>query len=52
MTPVETYWIGGDEYMIGATSCACGGQWAWLRRRPSGAWEMVGCICHTLPIHN
>ena len=30
-----------------ATSCACGGNMAWVRIRPSGAEEMVGCICHT-----
>jgi hypothetical protein len=43
------YRIGDDRYRIDATSCRCGGSWAWLRERPSGAWEMVGCICHHLP---
>lgn len=28
------------------TSCACGGNLAWLQQRPSGAWEMHGCVCH------
>lgn len=29
------------------TSCACGGNTAWVKIKPSGAEEMVGCICHT-----
>src|SRR6478735_6131358 len=41
--------IGEDRYKIESTSCRCGGSWAWLRERPSGAWEMVGCVCHHLP---
>ena len=28
------------------TSCTCGGQWAWVMRRPSGAEGMRGCVCH------
>ena len=28
-------------------SCSCGGKYAWMKPRPSGAYEMVGCICHT-----
>jgi len=32
---------------IKATSCGCGGSYAWLGERPSGAWEMIGCVCHT-----
>lgn len=27
-------------------SCACGGNWAWMRPRPSGAMQMYGCVCH------
>lgn len=27
-------------------SCTCGGRWAWVKPRPSGAQEMVGCVCH------
>lgn len=39
------------QVMIGATSCRCGGSWAFLQRRASGAWEMIGCICHhALPV--
>jgi len=48
-TSVGRYVVGGEVYKIEPTSCACGGQWAWLRLRDSGAWEMVGCVCHTLP---
>ena len=29
------------------TSCACGGNMAWVRIRDSGAEEMIGCVCHT-----
>ena len=28
-------------------SCRCGGSWAWVKRRRSGAYEMIGCVCHT-----
>ena len=31
------------------TSCECGGSYAWLVQRASGAWEMYGCICHSDP---
>lgn len=41
--------VGEDTYTIQPASCVCGGSFAWLRERPSGAWEMVGCICHNLP---
>jgi hypothetical protein len=34
-------------YEIHPTSCLCGGSYAWLKERPSGALEMIGCICHT-----
>lgn len=34
-------------WVIWGASCSCGGRWAWLKPRPSGAYEMVGCICHT-----
>jgi hypothetical protein len=36
-----------DGWIIQPTSCMCGGDWAWLKPRPSGAHEMVGCVCHT-----
>lgn len=35
------------DYVIRPTSCSCGGDTAWLRVQPTGAYEMVGCICHT-----
>ena len=34
-------------YIMSPTSCRCGGTQAWLRYLPSGAEEMVGCVCHT-----
>ena len=33
-------------WRIEPTSCGCGGSWAWLKPRESGAMEMVGCVCH------
>ena len=32
------------------TSCGCGGNAAWLKPRPSGAYEMFGCTCHCNPV--
>ena len=26
--------------------CTCGGTWAWLRPKETGAKEMFGCVCH------
>ena len=37
----------GLTLKVEPTSCSCGGNYAWLKQRPSGAWEMVGCVCHT-----
>lgn len=34
-------------YKVDLTSCHCGGSLAYLKKRESGAWEMVGCVCHT-----
>lgn len=34
-------------WLIETTTCACGGCYAWMRPKPYGAHEMVGCICHT-----
>lgn len=48
-TDARTFDIGDANYRIEPTSCRCGGSYAWLKERPSGAWEMVGCICHHLP---
>ena len=36
-------------YVIRPTSCRCGGSLAWLKVLPSGAEEMVGCVCHHTP---
>ena len=33
-------------WVILPTSCGCGGSYAWLKPRPSGAKEMFGCVCH------
>jgi len=35
-----------SEWVIEPTSCSCGGNWAWLKPRPSGAKDMHGCVCH------
>lgn len=39
-----------ERWRIVPTSCVCGGDIAWMRERPSGAWEMVGCVCHSTPL--
>ena len=39
------------RYCIVACSCMCGGDFAWMKRRPSGTWESIGCICHNSPPH-
>ncbi len=31
------------------TSCQCGGSYAWLIPKSSGAYETYGCICHNKP---
>lgn len=36
-------------WKIVACSCACGGRHVWLKPSPSGAFEMVGCVCHRTP---
>ena len=36
-------------WIIVPTSCACGGRYAWMKPRESGAMEMFGCICHNEP---
>jgi hypothetical protein len=35
--------------VIWKTSCGCGGHYAWLTPRKSGAYTMYGCICHNKP---
>lgn len=34
-------------WVILPASCQCGGSFAWLKPRVSGAKEMVGCVCHS-----
>ena len=41
--PMEMH---GVTVKMVAASCHCGGNYAWMHQRPSGAWEMKGCICH------
>jgi hypothetical protein len=41
---------GFTAYRIEPTSCVCGGNIAWLGQRPTGAWEMIGCVCHQTPL--
>jgi hypothetical protein len=36
-------------WQIWPCSCSCGGKYAWVKPRKSGAFEMVGCICHSSP---
>ena len=38
-----------DGWRIKRTSCACGGNWAWLRETEKGSMKMYGCICHHVP---
>lgn len=33
-------------WIIVSCSCNCGGKYAWMKPRESGAYEMVGCVCH------
>lgn len=35
-----------NGWKIRPTRCGCGGNWAWLKPRLSGAMEMYGCVCH------
>jgi len=48
LTEVPWTWL---KYMqsgweIRPISCSCGGNWSWLRPRPSGGKDMCGCVCH------
>ena len=49
--PVPESWqkLLEDGWIIQRTSCTCGGNWAWMKPRPSGAYEMHGCVCHNTP---
>jgi hypothetical protein len=38
--------VHGQVVVIVRASCHCGGDYAWMRLRDSGAWEMAGCVCH------
>ena len=33
-------------WQIWASSCICGGKWAWFRLRETGSFECMGCVCH------
>lgn len=48
-SPIYTF--NGIRHTIERTSCRCGGSWAWLKERESGAMEMVGCVCHNSPTY-
>ena len=37
------------QYRIEPTSCRCGGSLAWMQKRATGMWEMIGCVCHLTP---
>ena len=36
-------------WTIWATSCMCGGNWAWFKPSPrnNGTMVCIGCVCHT-----
>ena len=36
-------------YETTATSCGCGGDTAWVEKRPDGTEIMRGCVCHETP---
>lgn len=36
----------GKTVAIVRASCHCGGSYAWMVQRDTGAWEMKGCVCH------
>lgn len=36
-------------WQIARADCADGGRYAWYRQRPSGVYELVGCVCHHNP---
>lgn len=38
-----------EHWKLAPTSCRDGSAYAWMKGRPSGAWEMVGCVCHHNP---
>ncbi len=38
-----------EGWRVEATSCACGGNWAWLRETNRGTLKMFGCVCHNVP---
>lgn len=46
----DEHFASPPQFCIEQTSCRCGGNLAWMQRRVSGAWEMVGCCCHTTPL--
>ncbi len=38
--------VQGVTVMMVHASCHCGGSYAWMHLRDTGAWEMKGCVCH------
>ena len=34
-------------WQIHRASCGCGGNYMWMKPRGTGAFESVGCLCHT-----
>ena len=36
-------------WIIKPTSCACGGNYAWLKPHKTDGHEMHGCVCHNTP---
>ena len=50
-SPLPKKWgkLLSEGWKIVACSCACGGRWAWMKPRPSGAHGMHGCVCHNTP---
>ena len=41
--------VENHQVRVVAASCGCGGSHAWVRLHDTGAEEMLGCVCHTLP---
>lgn len=39
-----------NGWKIELCACSCGGKYAWLKQRDSGAYEIHGCVCHNTPL--
>jgi hypothetical protein len=50
-SPMEmvTYQIEGEAYRIASRSLHPGALFAWEWLDADGAWQPLGCVCHTLP---